>query len=104
VIPARLLSELEALAIRIGVALRIEQLGSELLGARGGLCRIRGQPTIVVDASLSVEDKVSVLAGALSTFDISAIYVPPAVRARIESAKTITLATSSAAARRPDDD
>jgi hypothetical protein len=94
VTPARLLSELETVAARLGVALRVERLGSDVLGARGGLCRIRGLPLIVIEESLSVADRISVLAGALSGFDLSSIYVPPVVRACIESTMTILEATS----------
>jgi hypothetical protein len=85
--PPRLLSELEALAARIGVAIRAEPFGSGLLAGRGGLCRIRGEFAVVMDSSLPLADKIAVLAGALARFDLDAIYVPPLLRARIESAR-----------------
>ncbi len=84
--PTRLLSELETVAARLGIALRVERLGAEVLGRRGGLCRIRGRTVILVDESLPIADRISVLAEALSAFDVSSIYVPPVVRARIEDA------------------
>ncbi len=91
--PTRLLSELETVAARLGIAVRVEPFGDQRLGARGGLCRIRGCPLILIDASLPVADQISVLAGALSAFDVSSIYVPPLVRARIESgARLVVLA------------
>ena len=86
VTPTRLLSELETVAARLGIALRVERLGAEVLGRRGGLCRIRGRTVILVDESLPIADRISVLAEALSAFDVSSIYVPPVVRARIEDA------------------
>ncbi len=71
--PTRLLSELETVAARLGIALRVEPFGDELLGARGGLCRLRERPLILIDAALPVPDRISVLAGALSAFDMSSI-------------------------------
>jgi hypothetical protein len=91
--PTRLLSELETVAARLGIALRVEPFGDERLGARGGLCRIRGRPLILIDASLPLADQISVLAGALSAFDVSGIYVPPLVRTRIESTAGATAST-----------
>jgi len=38
-----------------------------------------------MDASLPVADRIAVLARALARFDLDAVYVPPFVRARIES-------------------
>ncbi len=93
--PTRLLSELETVAARLGIALRVEPFGDERLGARGGLCRVRGRPLILIDASLPIPDQISVLAGALSTFDVTSIYVPPLVRARIESAAGASAAAST---------
>jgi hypothetical protein len=84
--PTRLLSELETVAARLGIDLRVEPFEDRQLGARGGLCRVQGRPLIMMDASLPVADRISVLARALSAFDVSSIYVPPLVRARIEAA------------------
>jgi hypothetical protein len=85
VTPPRVLHELEALAARIGLVVRAEPFGSGLLSGRGGLCWVRGRPLVVMDASLPVEDRIAVLARALARFDLDAVYVPPLVRARIES-------------------
>jgi|SRR5580700_9449095 hypothetical protein len=84
--PTRLFSELESVAARLGIDLRVERMASEQLGANGGLCRIRGCPLILIDASLPIADRIAVLARALSTFDVSAIHMPPIVRACIDSA------------------
>jgi hypothetical protein len=83
----RLLGELEALASRLGVAVRIEDFPGELLHGRGGLCWLHGRPVVLMDASLSVADRILTLASALSRFDLDAVYVPPLVRARVESTR-----------------
>jgi hypothetical protein len=86
--PTRLLSELERVAARLDIELRIEPLGGEL-GTRGGLCRIRGRALILIDASLPIAERISVLAEALSAFDVGSIYVPPVVRECIEATASV---------------
>ena len=85
--PPRLLLELEALAGRLGIAIRAEPFGKGVLSGRGGLCRVRGSPVVMMDASLPVPDRIAVLAGALARFDLDSVYVSPLLRARIESAQ-----------------
>lgn len=83
----RLLAELQALALRLGVDVRVEPLESGLADARGGLCRLRGRPFVLMDESLPLGDRIDVLAAALATFDLEAVYLSPFVRARIEAAR-----------------
>lgn len=87
VTPPRILLELEALAGRLGVTIRAEPFDKGMLGGRGGLCRVRGKPVIVMDASLPLPDRIAVIASALARFDLDSVYVPPVLRARIDSAR-----------------
>jgi hypothetical protein len=82
-----MLLELEALAARLGVAIRAEPFDRGALGGRGGLCRVHGKPVIVMDAALAVAEKIAVLAGAIARFDLDAIFVSPIVRARIDATR-----------------
>ncbi len=82
-----MLLELEALALRLGVVIRSEPFEKGSLGGRGGLCRVRGKPVIVMDASLALADKIAVLAAALGHLDLDQVYVPPMVRARIDAGR-----------------
>jgi hypothetical protein len=86
VTPARLLSELETLARRLGIAVRLEPFGGAVCDARGGLCWVDRKPIVVMNFSLSVVDRIATLTEALSTFDLQDVYVPPLVRSRIEQA------------------
>jgi hypothetical protein len=83
------LAELEALAARLGVMVRAEPFGGELLEGKGGLCRLHGVPLVVMDARLGTEDRIAVLAAALATFDLDGVFVPPVVRERIEAARVV---------------
>jgi hypothetical protein len=85
--PSELVSALEALAARLGIPVRYDVFDRALSKSRacGGLCRLRGQPIIVLDAGLGPRDHVATLAQALATFDLDAIYLPPLVRATIHA-------------------
>jgi len=83
--PADVLRELVKLAERLGIVVRFETFDPALvrlgvLPGRGGLCRLRGVSTVVVDKGLPVLDKVGILAEALADFDVEAIYLPPPIR------------------------
>lgn len=84
---SELVSALEALAARLGVPVRYDNFDRGLSKGRncGGLCRLRGQPIIVLDQSLDAREHVATLAQALATFDLDAIYLPPLVRATINA-------------------
>jgi hypothetical protein len=101
VTPARLLSELETLAERVGVLVRVEPFGGELLEGRGGLCWVRGKPLVVMDSLLSVTERIATLTAALSGFDLGEVYVPPLVRERIERASRSREHPSQAERMRP---
>lgn len=51
---------------------------------RGGLCRLRGAPLVVLDAHATTLDKVGVLCEALARFDVEVMYVSPHLRARMQ--------------------
>jgi hypothetical protein len=78
-----ILAELEKLAKRLGVVVRFEPFDARN-GGKGGLCRLRGAPCVVIDEKLPMLDKIGILSQALSTFDLEAIYLPAVLRARLE--------------------
>ena len=82
---ARLLSELERVADRLGIRVRIDAFGRGLLAGHGGLCWVKGRPLIVLDEALPLPDRIAVLASALATFDLGRVEVPAAVREAVEA-------------------
>jgi hypothetical protein len=86
-LPSELVSALEALAARLGIPVRYDVFDRGLSKGRtcGGLCRLRGQPIIVLDAGVGPREHIATLAQALATFDLDAIYLPPLVRATIHA-------------------
>jgi hypothetical protein len=85
--PTQLVSALEAVAARLGIAVRYEVMDRALSPRQpgGGLCRLRGQPMILIDAELGPRERIAILAQALGTFDLDSIYLPPLVRATIRA-------------------
>jgi hypothetical protein len=75
-----LLSHLEALAHRLGIDLRYEPLEDEVFSSSGGLCRIKGRYVILLHPRRPSGEKILILAKALRRFDLSHMYLKPAVR------------------------
>ena len=78
------LSQLEGLAQTLGIAVRYDKITDDDPGNTGGLCRIKGESVIIINARASVRDKIQILVSALKSFDLSDIYVRPAVRNLLE--------------------
>jgi hypothetical protein len=93
VLPSEILRQLHRLARRAGLEVREEAFDLKVIEGKGGLCRLRGKPVVVMDVGLPVVDKIGVLADALATFGIEPLYVPPLLRARA-SARAAALARS----------
>lgn len=85
--PSQLVAALEAVAARLGIPVRYDVMNRAIGRGRGrpsgGLCRLRGQPMILLDAELGPRDHVVTLAAALATFELDGFYLPPLVRATI---------------------
>jgi hypothetical protein len=81
---AALLGHLEALAHTLGIQIRYETLEGETPFQSGGLCRVREKQFIIVNAVATTGEKVHTLARALGRFDLSQIYLKPALRDLLE--------------------
>jgi len=86
VTPWRVLSELEALAARLGVPVRAEAFSKRLEG-RGGLCWVDGKALVVMDEKLPVPDRIAVLAGALAQLQLDTSQVPLFLLQTIEKSR-----------------
>jgi hypothetical protein len=83
-----MMAELESLAARLGIAVRVEPFSDGLLDGRGGLCWLRGKPLVVMDRALPVAERIATLAKALARFDLDAIYIRPLLRATVSLRST----------------
>jgi len=75
-----LLKHFEDLASKLGIAVRRESVNNEETSGKGGLCRIGGRYVLFIDPGATTEEKIMVMKEALRRFDLSDIYVLPAVR------------------------
>ena len=73
------LAELERLARTTGIDVR-----REAMPVAGGLCRPRGNGTLFLDSALIVDDQIELLVEALRGFDLTGVYVRPALRQLLE--------------------
>jgi len=85
----KVLEYLEDLALKIGVEIVYEKLESKNFSATGGLCKVKGAYKIFIDPSETIERRIEILAGALSSFDREEIYILPYIREILEKAKDL---------------
>ena len=74
-----ILQELEALAERLTVEVRYEALDG-----RGGLCRFGGKWRLILNRSLSTEERIQILARELVRFPLDDLFVLPRIRTILE--------------------
>jgi hypothetical protein len=82
-----LLSQLEELAGKLGIAIRYENVTMEESSGSGGLCRLKGEYVLIIHSQAAAEEKIRILLEALKTFSIGDIYVKPVIRELLEGTK-----------------
>ena len=80
-----LLGQLEKLAHELSISVRYEPIESEETFSPGGLCRIKGEHVIIINGRATMPEKIYALARALKRFDLSQVYLRPALREFLES-------------------
>jgi hypothetical protein len=79
-----LLNQLEVLAEKLGILVRDENINMEESASTGGLCRIEGKNVLILNSRATVKEKNQVMIKALRQFDLSDIYLKPAIRELLE--------------------
>lgn len=82
-----LLSQLEALAYKLGITIRHDRVIRDESSGRGGLCRIRGDYVLFIDSQATTKEKIRVTIEALKQFDLGDIQVVPLIRDLLEGSK-----------------
>ena len=65
---------------RLGIAVRVETLEEGV----GGLCRLEQDRLVVLSHDLPRSKRIEILLNALRRLDTAGIYLPPAIRDRLE--------------------
>jgi hypothetical protein len=76
---AILLQDLESLAGNLDIEIRYDRLDRD-----GGLCRYGGRNRLILNRSLSIPERVQLIARALARFPLDDIYIRPHVRDLLE--------------------
>jgi hypothetical protein len=76
----QILKELEDVARRLGIDVRMERGGF-----RGGLCLIDDEQVIVLNKRQPAESRLAVLAESLKSLPVETVFMRPAVRKALES-------------------
>ncbi len=82
-----LLIQLEELADKLGISVRDENINIEESSTNGGLCRVDGRYVLILHSRATVKEKIQVMIKALQQFDMSDIYVKPAIRELLEGSE-----------------
>ena len=78
------LDQLEALAYGLGIEVRYEKIPQDDVTIAGGRYRLKGKNVIVIDSRATTRERIRILVQALKPFDLSNVYVRPALREILE--------------------
>lgn len=79
-----ILQDLESLATDLAIEIRYDALEG-----RGGLCKYGGKTYLIVNRSLSVQERIHLLSRALSRFPLDDVFLRPQVREILEKNELI---------------
>ena len=79
------LDQLEALAYGLGIEVRYEKIPQDEVAITGGRYRLKGKNVIVIDSRATARERIRILVQALKPFDLSNVYVRPALRELLET-------------------
>jgi hypothetical protein len=88
------LQELENLAGDLEVEVRYDAIERH-----GGLCRFGGRVCLILNRTLSVPERICLIARALSRFPLDGVYIRPRVRELLEEQRATPLRVERAEAR-----
>jgi hypothetical protein len=75
-----ILGQLEELARSLEIRVRYEPIRGEGPFYAGGLCRIKGENVLIINSKATMRDKIQELVKAVKQFDLSQVYMRPALR------------------------
>lgn len=75
-----ILGQLEELARSLEIKVRYEPIRGEGPFYMGGLCRVKGETILIINSKATMRDKIQALVKAVKQFDLSQVYMRPALR------------------------
>ena len=95
--PEQMTEALEQVASQVGVRVRYEVMTGETAGA-GGLCKLKGAWTVIIDRRTPSADRAAMLIDALAGFDTDNLYLPPKLREALQSRRALSAPPTEASA------
>ena len=81
------LSQLEALVYKLGIAIRYDKVIRDESSDRRGFCRIQGEYVLFLDSQATTKEKIRVTIEAIRQFNLGDIHVMPLIRDLLEGSK-----------------
>ncbi|MBI4496099.1 MAG: hypothetical protein HY697_04100 [Deltaproteobacteria bacterium] len=75
-----LVQHLEAIAARLEVEVRYEDLADDEIAVQSGGCRLLGRSLIIIDRRCPPDQRARILARELSRYDLDSLYILPQIR------------------------
>jgi len=79
-----LLNQLIELAEKLGISVREGNMEMEEWSSAGGLCRVARRYILILNSRATLKEKNQVMIKALQQFDLTEIYLKPAIRELLE--------------------
>ncbi len=80
-----LLEMLQELAQKLSIEVRLEPIKMGSGYSEGGLCRVKGKYVLIINPNASIEEKIRLFTEAVKRFDLSGVYIKPALRSYLEN-------------------
>ncbi len=78
---------LAEIAEAAGIEVRFEKMSGDVAFYPGGFCKVKGRKVIIINSKASPSERVLTLARAIKGFDLSSIYIKPALRELLEKVR-----------------
>jgi hypothetical protein len=75
-----ILQDLEEIAEKINLKVCRVNLRKYSCSTKSGMCRVRGEPMVIIDKHLLLSEKIDVLIEALQNFDLDVAAVNPNIK------------------------
>ena len=85
--PEQVYQELHDLAEKLGVTVSEQSFRTTGIKAKSGMCKVKGQPMIIVDRHLSIQKKIKILASHLADIPHENVFMVPAIRELLAAQK-----------------
>jgi hypothetical protein len=86
-----ILLRFEELADQLGILVRDENINIDDVSSNGGLCLVEGKYILILNSKSTVQEKIKVAIKALQQFDLSDVYIKPAIRELLDETKNVQI-------------